>query len=150
MLNRVGAALSKYISPISSSKTEVQVDPEKQKEEEKRFTRFKARDEGQKNSSEEKAPSGGSGGDPSAAKAQLRVIKGAEAEPPSELAPVEERPPMPGLSVSHAFLNLMRSISHGKLFFAQWLGRGAYRKVQKSQKRGAHIRKGAMLDQKAE
>ncbi|MCC7443067.1 MAG: hypothetical protein IT285_15645 [Bdellovibrionales bacterium] len=149
MLQRVSAALSKYLSPIKAVDKPSAANPGG--ESTPRFERHPSGSQGQKKQGSEAPPQ------------PQKIIKAQQAqetvsEPKaSPLAASPEEGPtfrpasaQPGLSVSHAFINLLRTLQSGPGKFQQWLGRGSYRKSLKSQRRSGTVRKGAMLDEKAE
>jgi hypothetical protein len=147
MLQRVSAALSKYLSPIKGVQNSTA--GQAVREERSSFDRFKA-PKGESKEQESQHQQGQPQAKPKQPKDQapaLAVPPGgdAPAAPPAPAAPST-----PGLSVSHAFINLLRTLQAGSGLFRGWLGNGSYKQSLKTRRKAGTVRKGAMLDERVE
>ncbi len=134
MLPRVGAALSSFITPIVSSKTDSQGSQKRGQPQ-------------HRSQSEGKKPE----------KPQLTVVQDALAETAKEVAAAQRpalhaaAPPVTQAqaSVTSSFLQLLNFIQGRHEAIRRWVGGRAYHAAS-GQKKNARFRKGTMLDQKAE
>lgn len=135
MLPRVGAALSRFISPVASQRaTSDGVKPRSGSD----FQRFDS----------EQQPK------PESPKPELKLVAGGgEAQPiPSEQLPAELKTPLSlsgTPSVASSFLQIIELFRKTNRDVARWLGGRAYQIASRRQRKGARARKGTLIDHQA-
>jgi len=135
VLPRVSAALSRFIQPVSSSAERESVRA-KEKEEGQEFQRF--------NPHSRKKPQ--------APQEPLSDEEKKDPLPPPSLR-LAERPSRPQGGVTAAFLDIFRTLRSQRQSLVRWLGHRSYgnqKQASAATERPGRLKKGAILDQKAE
>ncbi len=139
MLPRVSAALAQFIAPIASAG--------KQNQSRQAFERFDPKKKKQQQPGNGETASQQHPGPPQdKLQAQAKIIpfpKSGGAQPEANPAPVPA-------GISHALLQLMNLLHEQRATIMRWLGNGVYQSSARLQKKGGRIRKGTILDERAE
>jgi hypothetical protein len=143
VLPRVSAALAQFISPISTSATS---SASQQKSSEKQgkipaFERFhrKGREGGSSSPENPDTPQEGPG---------AKVIA-LPLAPKSNATANTDPKPLPS-GISQALLQLMNSLQEQRFSFLRWFAVGVYQMSARQQKKNGRVRKGTIIDRKAE